>query len=92
MGRKAYQRIHFDLYIKILKELDSGKRYKDIMKQFKKAQISKMTISNIFRSVNISEINNQFCNEQPNEKINFENSYLYIGVDDTYTNLFESFK
>ncbi|WP_236607983.1 hypothetical protein [Spiroplasma chrysopicola] len=53
IGRKPYQRLHFDLYIKILKELDSGKRYRDILDKYKYSEISLMTISNINRSINL---------------------------------------
>ncbi|AGM25471.1 Mbov_0401 family ICE element transposase-like protein [Spiroplasma chrysopicola] len=87
IGRKPYQRLHFDLYVKILKELDSGKRYRDILDKYKYSEISLMTISNINRSINLQEYNN-FCANFDKKKIKFKGKYLYVGVDDTYTNIF----
>ena len=91
VGRKPYQRIIFDLYIKILKELDSGKRYRDIRDMYKFSGISLMTISNINRSVNIAEYNKSF-QDVPGEKIKTDKEFIYLGLDDTYTNLFKAKK
>ncbi|AGM25296.1 hypothetical protein [Spiroplasma chrysopicola] len=87
IDRKSYQCLHFDLYIKILKELDSGKRYRDILDKYKYSEISLMTISNINRSINLQEYN-IFCTNFDKKKIKFKGKYLYVGTDDIYTNIF----
>ncbi|AGM25019.1 UPF0236 family transposase-like protein [Spiroplasma chrysopicola] len=68
IDRKSYQCLHFDLYIKILKELDSCKRYRDILDKYKYSEISLMTISNINRSINLQEYNT-FCSKIMNLKL-----------------------
>ncbi|KAF0851405.1 MAG: hypothetical protein EIB84_00010 (plasmid) [Spiroplasma poulsonii] len=92
MGRKPYQRIHFDLYIKVLKELDSGKRYRDIIDKYKDLKISPMTISNIFRSVDLAEINENFKHMALPNKIRADSKYVYLGLDDTFTKIFKKHK
>ncbi|WP_338965854.1 Mbov_0401 family ICE element transposase-like protein [Spiroplasma endosymbiont of Sarcophaga carnaria] len=92
MGRKPYQRIHFDLYIKVLKELDSGKRYRDIIDKYKDSKISPMTISNIFRSVDLAEINENFKHMALPNKIRADSKYVYLGLDDTFTKIFKKHK
>ncbi|MBW3058387.1 hypothetical protein D6D54_02800 [Spiroplasma poulsonii] len=92
MGRKPYQRIHFDLYIKVLKELDSGKRYRDIIDKYKDLKISPMTISNIFRSVDLAEINENFKHMALPNKIRADSKYVYLGLDDTFNKIFKKHK
>ncbi|MBH8623029.1 hypothetical protein TS70_03880 [Spiroplasma sp. hyd1] len=92
MGRKPYQRIHFDLYIKVLKELDSGKCYRDIIDKYKDLKISPMTISNIFRSVDLAEINENFKHMALPNKIRADSKYVYLGLDDTFTKIFKKHK
>ncbi|MBH8623191.1 Mbov_0401 family ICE element transposase-like protein, partial [Spiroplasma sp. hyd1] len=92
MGRKPYQRIHFDLYIKVLKELDSGKRYQDIIDKYKDSKITPMTVSNIFRSIDLAEINENFKHTALHNKIKADSKYIYLGLDDTFTKIFKRHK
>lgn len=86
---ESLERISLHLKIKILEEIASGSRQKDILRLYENSGISKMTISNIIRQfdfVNLYELETF-----PYKKINIKNN-LYIWVDDTFVKLRNKFK
>ncbi|WP_342189750.1 Mbov_0401 family ICE element transposase-like protein [Spiroplasma endosymbiont of Dilophus febrilis] len=88
IGLKAYQRITTELKLKILSNINDGKRQKDILDMYSNANISRMSISNIineFKSNSYYRIakNNIF----EKDKIDLESKFLYIQLDETFLNL-----
>ncbi len=78
-------KIHPSLKGKILQEAGSGKRYRDIVDQFPKANLTKMTISRIFKDKKLLE-NMQRINSKVELK---DNQNLYINMDDTFPKAYD---
>ncbi|PPE05969.1 Mbov_0401 family ICE element transposase-like protein [Williamsoniiplasma lucivorax] len=78
-----YVKIHPDLVEEIKSYIGDGKRYRDIQDLFPHANLSQMSISNIFKSVKNEEkrlhVNNKIA--LPNKQT------IYIFLDDTFVNL-----
>lgn len=88
IGLKPYQRISTEFKLKILSNINDGKRQKDILDMYKNANISRMSISNIvneFKSNSYYQIAKNNILEK--DKIDLKNKFLYIQLDETFLNL-----
>jgi hypothetical protein len=68
--------------------LASGKRQQDILDMYPNLNISKKTITNINKKIDLNTELNEFL-EMDNSKINVTSKYFYTGVDDSYSNLLD---
>lgn len=66
--------------------MDSAKRQRDIMDMYPKLNISKMTITNINKEIYFTKLFKEQLKTKT-EKINVQTPYLYVGVDDSFSNL-----
>ncbi|QIA69648.1 hypothetical protein GL981_11150 (plasmid) [Spiroplasma citri] len=86
VGRKKRSRISIFIKIAIWKLMDSAKRQIDIMDMFPNLNISKMTITNINKEVDFAKLFKEQLKTKT-EKIIVQTTYLYAGVDDSFSNL-----
>jgi len=74
------------LKFKILEQISSGKRQRDIADMFLHAKLSRVIISKIMSSVDLKEANQITFSDDNYEKVKITN-YLYINMDETFINL-----
>ncbi len=66
--------------------MSSTKRQRNIRNMFPNLKISKMTITNINKEIDFAKLFKEQLKTKT-EKIIFQTTYLYAGVDDSFSNL-----
>ncbi|MDQ7983009.1 MAG: UPF0236 family protein [Spiroplasma sp.] len=81
---EKYSRVISHLKFKILEQIGTGKRQRDICDMFSFANITRATVSNIIKSFNFETSFKYLVNNIAKIKIP---KYLYFNMDETYINL-----
>lgn len=82
MGIKKWSKLDESLIQQIKSQICSGKRYRDIADMFQESQVSLMSISRIFKKMDI----NQLIYDLPKIKVP-KRQIIYINADDTFVNV-----
>lgn len=93
VGLERYQRLCLHLKLEVLSELGKGKRQRDIVDQFKHANLTRTTVSHLARTVDVKDLSTESVYEDYKVPENMDKKqYIYLNVDDTYTSLRNSDK
>ncbi|RUO86912.1 UPF0236 family transposase-like protein [Spiroplasma endosymbiont of Megaselia nigra] len=82
LGIKKWQRTENSLREKILSFMGDGKRYRDVIDTVANSKISNMTISNIYKNVDLDKIDYIHINQS--NKIDITGDTIYVQADGTF--------
>lgn len=82
LGIKKWQRTENSLREKILSFMGDGKRYSDVIDTVADSKISNMTISNIYKNVDLDKIDYIHINQS--NKIDITGDTIYVQADGTF--------
>lgn len=84
---EPYKKIDLNLRVSIIKELIKGKKQQEIVDQFKSANITRVSVSNLAKSINNVSLNKTAQQDYKIPNNSKDKKYIYLNIDDTFTPL-----